>query len=179
MQKPIYVVGKIWSIFDMVDFYIAHYTKPTIFGPSEFDHMPRGPARARPWAGPGPARRLRVGGPHMVDFWCSIYSQSYILEFRKNRPYRNRLYLDHWYVSLSPSRLNAEAGGVHKISGLASAATCFVWIVVGSTLTAYVPKFVVLGPLGEACFADFNLGPDCFYNKYEIVYGCQLNVHHI
>ena len=49
------------------------------------------------------------------------------------------------YISLSPTRFNADAGGVDRGSGLFAAALCILWIFLGPELTAYVPKFVVGG----------------------------------
>ena len=49
------------------------------------------------------------------------------------------------YISLSPTRFNADAGGVDRGSGLFAAALCVLWIFLGPELTAYVPKFVVGG----------------------------------
>ena len=49
------------------------------------------------------------------------------------------------YISLSPTRFNADAGGVDRGSGLCAAALCILWIFLGPELTAYVPKFVVGG----------------------------------
>ena len=52
------------------------------------------------------------------------------------------------YISLSPSRLNRDAGGHDRWSGALSGALCLLWILVGPQLTGYVPKFVVGGLLG-------------------------------
>lgn len=49
------------------------------------------------------------------------------------------------YISLSPTRLNGDAGGVDRGSGLFAAALCICWIFLGSELTACVPKFMVGG----------------------------------
>ena len=49
------------------------------------------------------------------------------------------------YISLSPTRFNADAGGVDRGSGLFAAVLCILWIFLGPELTAYVPKFVVGG----------------------------------
>ena len=65
------------------------------------------------------------------------------------------------YISLSPSRLNRDAGGHDRSSGALSGALCLVWILVGPKLTGYVPKFVVGGleslvectSSKQACFA--------------------------
>ncbi|CAK0807380.1 unnamed protein product [Prorocentrum cordatum] len=56
------------------------------------------------------------------------------------------------YVSLSPTRMNVEAGGVHRVSGLASAAICGLWMLFGMPLTALVPKVVVGGLLMHLAF---------------------------
>ena len=49
------------------------------------------------------------------------------------------------YISLSPTRLNGDAGGMDRGSGLVAAGLCMLWIFLGPVLTAYVPKFVVGG----------------------------------
>eukprot|EP00913_Durusdinium_trenchii_P031715 g29701.t1 len=56
------------------------------------------------------------------------------------------------YISLSPTRLNHDAGGVSRESGLLSAGLCILWIFVGPELTGYVPKFVVGGMLCHLAF---------------------------
>ncbi|CAE7828006.1 unnamed protein product [Symbiodinium sp. CCMP2592] len=56
------------------------------------------------------------------------------------------------YVSLSPTRLNVDAGGTGRETGLISAALCILWIWLGPALTAGVPKFVVGGMLCHLAF---------------------------
>ncbi|CAJ1326896.1 unnamed protein product [Effrenium voratum] len=56
------------------------------------------------------------------------------------------------YVSLSPTRLNVDAGAVDRASGLVSAGLCVLWIFLGPELTARVPKFVVGGLLCHLAF---------------------------
>lgn len=66
------------------------------------------------------------------------------------------------YVSLSPTRLNVDAGAVDRASGLVSAGLCVLWIFLGPELTARVPKFVVGGWLGAvrgkkgSCFSQHS-----------------------
>ncbi|CAE7028109.1 unnamed protein product [Symbiodinium natans] len=56
------------------------------------------------------------------------------------------------YVSLSPTRLNVDAGGEGRETGLISAGLCVLWIWLGPELTAGVPKFVVGGMLCHLAF---------------------------
>lgn len=70
------------------------------------------------------------------------------------------------YISLSPTRFNADAGGVDRGSGLFAAALCVLWIFLGPELTAYVPKFVVGGML---CHLAFGYVLDVFWEPRSLL----------